>query len=431
MSLEKIKKRVQCERGIALVIVLTAVMALMIIVVEFAYTTRVNYSMAQNLRDRLQAEYLARSALQISLLVIKFQRQIDSVQSRVGQNVTLFGSGPLYQQIPIDSLLLRAANAQGNSDLQLNSEEQKDLTDFLNFSGDFYAKIEDEQGKININALASNQAQTNQASGQGNPNSNPTPTPPQQGDGQGQNAPLTVGQLTFEQILALIESDEYDDLFDDIINRETLIYNIMDWADEDRRRNGFEGGLEDNLYINHEPPYKAKNAKFDSIEEIAFVDGVNQGFLDKFQSSLTVYGKSNQLNINTASRTLLKGFIRKLINSRNDEEIEEIVDWIEEFRNFKNKEDFLGGLLTNFGYETADLDDALLDTLIFQSSFFSITATGTVGGSISEPDSRPITATIRAVVTEASSGNSSSAQRGRSKQAGYPGGLKFLYWRMQ
>lgn len=421
MNTFKLKKRLQSEKGIALVIVLMAVLALMIIIVEFAYTTRVHYSMAQNLRDRLQAEYLARSALQISLLVLKFQKQIDSVQERIGSNVTLFGAGPLYQQIPIDSILLRAALGGGEGgEISLSNEEQKDMTDFLSFSGDFFARIEDEQGKINVNALASTLEQGAQGGegAQGSPT--PTPTP------AGEEEKVTVSQVTYDQMLALVDSKDYDSLFKGDYTREEVIYNIMDWVDEDKRRSGFEGGQEDNLYINKEPPYRSKNAKFDSIEEIALVEGVDQEFLNTFQSSLTVYGNTNQININTATRILLYGIVGKLIGSKNEEEILEIVDWIDEFRNFKDQAEFLEGLQTGFGFETADLDEVLLGTLVFESTYFSITANGTVGDSVMLPGARPITATIQVIVTE---NTSSSNPSSRSKP--FPGGMNFLYWRIQ
>ena len=65
------------QRGVALILVLTTLAILTSIGVEFSFSTRVNLKLAENLRDELRAFYLARSAVNLSRLLLHFQKQLD------------------------------------------------------------------------------------------------------------------------------------------------------------------------------------------------------------------------------------------------------------------------------------------------------------------------------------------------------------------
>ncbi|MFH1747568.1 MAG: hypothetical protein ABIG44_11045 [Planctomycetota bacterium] len=67
-------------------------------------------------------------------------------------------------------------------------------------------------------------------------------------------------------------------LFDlQVENTEELINALLDWRDEDDETR--DGGAESEYYNTLEPPYNAKNAPFDSVEELMLVKGFNAAVL--------------------------------------------------------------------------------------------------------------------------------------------------------
>src|SRR6185369_10990784 len=76
------------QRGVALILVLTTVAILASIGVDFSYSSRVSLKLAENLRDETRAEYLARSAINLSRLLLHFQKQVDQLG---GQAASLLG----------------------------------------------------------------------------------------------------------------------------------------------------------------------------------------------------------------------------------------------------------------------------------------------------------------------------------------------------
>ncbi len=90
---------------------------------------------------------------------------------------------------------------------------------------------------------------------------------------------------------------------------DTIVDSIMDWKDPDDLHRLH--GAESDYYLSLQNPYKAKNARFDSLEELLLVKGVTpdilygtperKGLIDL----LTVYTKKNRININVAPREVL------------------------------------------------------------------------------------------------------------------------------
>ena len=70
------------ERGVALLMVVTAIALLTAVAVEFSYhaaASRRDWPPTRA-RDELRAYYLARSAVNIGRLVLHFQKQVDGIQ---------------------------------------------------------------------------------------------------------------------------------------------------------------------------------------------------------------------------------------------------------------------------------------------------------------------------------------------------------------
>jgi len=91
---------------------------------------------------------------------------------------------------------------------------------------------------------------------------------------------------------------------------------IIDWYDKDDTHGG-DGAENANHYDLLEPPYKCKNAPFDSVEELLLVKDITRDIFNKVKSMITVYGE--KVNVNTASPEVLK------VLGLQDEVVESII----------------------------------------------------------------------------------------------------------
>jgi len=82
-------------------------------------------------------------------------------------------------------------------------------------------------------------------------------------------------------------------------------------------------GLDDGYYEALPAPYECKHQKFSTIEELMLVKGMDQKLFDKIKDSITVYGSTSKLNINTVSDRIMRACglqevtVELLINYRN------------------------------------------------------------------------------------------------------------------
>jgi general secretion pathway protein K len=322
--MRKSRKHSRSSRGVALVLVLTTVAILTSIGVDFSYSSRVSLKLAENLRDETRAFYLAQSAINLTRLLLHFQKQVDQLGGQLTQGIQqLMGTNRpaqpqaqpqartaiataaaptsslgirLWELVPIDSnafSALLAGNIAGMDKAPPAGETQPLLPagdrpamkhSFGGFEGGFSAKTVDENSRINVVGL----------------------------DGLG-GAPLA----TLIQLRAMMSDPKYDFIFDeedanrDRVRRDDVILALKDWIDLDETgsaidptntANPFVNGFSDEnaAYSRYQPRYLAKNAHFDSLEELYLVRGVNDRFMAAFGDRLTVWPDINaKLNINT------------------------------------------------------------------------------------------------------------------------------------
>jgi general secretion pathway protein K len=311
---------------VALVLVLTTVAILTSIGVDFSYSSRVSLKLAENLRDETRALYLAQSAINLSRLLLHFQKQVDQLGGQLTQGIQqLMGTSRppppqpqqpparaatattpatpssnlgirLWELVPIDSnafSALLAGNIAGMDKAPQRGETQPLLPpgdrpalqhSFGSFEGTFNARTVDENSRINVIGL----------------------------DGLG-GAPLA----SLIQLRAMMSDPKYDFIFDeedanrDRVRRDDVILAMKDWIDLDETgsaidptntANPFVNGFSDEnaAYSRYQPRYVAKNARFDSLEELYLVRGVNDRFMAAFGDRLTIWPDINsKLNINT------------------------------------------------------------------------------------------------------------------------------------
>ena len=98
---------------------------------------------------------------------------------------------------------------------------------------------------------------------------------------------------------------------------------VVDWMDSDSDPR--YGGAETLYYSGLKPPYRAKNAKFDSVDELSLVKGFEPKVMARIREHVTVWS-SGKLNINTATPMALmalddaitEGMVQELILTRKE-----------------------------------------------------------------------------------------------------------------
>ncbi len=299
------------RRGAALLIAITSIAILTAVAVDLAYNTRVSLQMAANARDELRATYLAKSGVAMSRLVLHFQQRLDqatgasnpapanaAAQAATGLSMRL--ALRLWELVPVDSSMA-ALFLGGGADSDAAGVRPAALTagtggrgaapaaeeavrrTFGDVDGSFHATVEDEERKVNVRQFT------------------------------GFNYQQFAQGMRLAQ---LVRDPRWDFLFDEDdvngfrVGRKELFGALKDWEDEDETGDVFTGnplkpfengfGDENALYDRLADRYKAKNAPFDSLDELFMVAGVTDAFMAAFGDKLTIYpDTSATINVNT------------------------------------------------------------------------------------------------------------------------------------
>ena len=358
------------NRGIALIMVITAIAIFTAVVVDFTYSSRVELDLAANARDEVRAYFLAKSSVNLSRLVIHFQRELDKSPlassnplgalcgalggAGGGLGSLLGGAGgssgalagipglsgglniQLYKLIPVDSGMIQlflggagsSAGAMGDDDF-FNDDKKKDAKPSGSSSetspvfgadglpggkgkvksfGDFQGSYHAE---IDDEESKLNVARLNIPSGR-------------------------IQQVAIMQSLLMFGDKRYEWLYDDEdangvrTTAKDIIINMKDFIDSnqvastmnpDDQVNPFVDGFSDETqpYSRYKPTYKPKNAPFDSLDELYRVDGVSDRFMAAFRDRLTVYPDINRaINVNTDDPFMMLMNIYLAANNPND-----------------------------------------------------------------------------------------------------------------
>lgn len=132
-------------------------------------------------------------------------------------------------------------------------------------------------------------------------------------DIQDESGKINLNTVSEQQLHALVEAIGIGKEDGDII-----VDSILDWRDADKMHR--LNGAEDDYYETLNPPYKAKNGRFDTVEELLLVRGItstyfygypertsNGSVVYKYGLSrcFTVYSTRNQINVNFAPLPVL------------------------------------------------------------------------------------------------------------------------------
>lgn len=294
------RRRRRDERGVALVMVLGAIVVLTVFLTEVQEDSSSALAAAIAERDTLRAEYHARSAINLSRLLIGTE---PTVRKAITPLFMMMKRKP--PQIPVwefsDQLLGLFNDAGGRSAFQSLAQVDPSTGENLGLGADgrFEVVIVDEDSKVNVNVAA-------------------------RGDIISQTRLMNqlVGLMAPPQYSPLFENPDADDQVSD---RQTICSAIIDWADSDEEMNPCDptaqgpsaAGVEDNFYQLIGLPYLRKNAAYDSLEELRLVRGIGDDFWATFvepnpndprKRVLTVWGQG-KINVNTANPLTLLALI--------------------------------------------------------------------------------------------------------------------------
>jgi general secretion pathway protein K len=275
------------QRGVALVAVMIAIAIVLVIGNEFGTSTNVDLMAAANYRDQMRAQFLARSAVNLSELVIRIQQRLDNVQQLrdMGIRITDFA----------DQVLLAFCGSpeQVQAMVGFSSSDVKGLGVDIGTCGIVDRQITTDDDKINLNCA--------------------------NGAVDGSQEDLIKSMLD-----ALVYFPAYDPVFEEADaegyrrDRATQVTAILDYIDTNSQRVHEMGTTEDYGYENLKDPYKPKNNYLDTLGELRLVRGVDDRFWTLFGSAFTVYG-SCKVNLSSVSNTqLIAAILLLAAKNKND-----------------------------------------------------------------------------------------------------------------
>ena len=282
------------QQGVALVVVMTVIAILTIYLTEMLQTNATAFHVAVSQRDKVKAEYLAKSGLNLTRLLIAREPEIRKVVAPMYR--MLVGRPPPQLNVWdfADTLLAPFVSPSQAQALNTGIDfgQMEGLTET---GGEIEVIAVPENSKINVsNALflSGDRAKLSLAL---------------------QLFALTGGGQLESPYDAMFEQPDADGQFS---TRLDIVSAIIDWWDFDEQRTVFDpgagtvasAGSEDDIYTQFKDPYLVKNAPFDSLQELRMVRGVGDDFwanfveedpMDPRTRHVTIYG-SGAVNPNQA-----------------------------------------------------------------------------------------------------------------------------------
>jgi type II secretory pathway component PulK len=280
----------QKNRGIALLLAMMTIMIMISLVSDMLISRTVNGEMAMTIRDRIKAEYAAKSGANMGLFFASiswawslFQAQPNSPLGKQplldddSSPWNLVNSFPPFGKTLVDMVKTAKNSAsigQDSKDMfNLGSLFSEKLVEKMQlFEDSFSVKVSDESRKINVNACYDKHCKN-----------------------------------TIQQLTALFSCPAEKQFLDSqSITAEQLAYRIKDFINRSEAGSPESGYPDKNTpYEKMTPPYKAKGLPFDTIDELKMVDGWNDALHKVFADYLTVYpfpidnNFQPKININT------------------------------------------------------------------------------------------------------------------------------------
>ncbi|TFH31882.1 MAG: hypothetical protein E4H00_02620 [Myxococcales bacterium] len=302
------RRSTRSEEGVALIMAITTVAILAVMLADMHETTGTAFAVATSQRDALQAEYMAKSATNLTRLLIAKEPAIRAFVNPLYRAAT----GRPAPQLPVWNFVNEILSPFCTPENQRGTLMQLgidfgDTVGFDGLPGECHVVAVSENGKLNVNDplfLDGERARNAVAT---------------------QLFALTGGQLPQSPYDALFATpDETGTL----TTRIDLITAVIDWWDNDIQRTDYDPGAgvtrtggtgaeDDTVYQLHGDSYRNKNAPLDSLQELRLVRGFTDDFWATFVEPIpndpasrimTIYA-SGLVNINEAGPRVLLGRI--------------------------------------------------------------------------------------------------------------------------
>lgn len=304
-------KKLKNESGVALMIVLAAVTLLTAVSTDFVYKTNISYHLAVNQKERMQAYFLAESAIKLMELEIKLEKELRSQAAAAGAAATGDFSAPLCQQFPLSTSLIRsmfmgqptpeaaaAGEEEGERAAFIGAMQVETAEEFLDFEGDFEGTCADESAKFNLNIFAGKNPKQEVLSGF---------------NSYDQAKQLLIGLLANPAYKMLFPEDSPEKIGE-------IARNVADWVDIDDAINepgGATTGSENSQYPPGITEYGVKSGKFLTLDEMHKVAGVKDDWFLPIKDRFTIYGDT-KLNVCLAPDEMVAALIVQYANSKTD-----------------------------------------------------------------------------------------------------------------
>ncbi len=323
MMIQKTKSEIQkilkSERGIALMMIMTAIIILMAIYGEFTFDSKISRLKATNILDRSQAKLLAESGVQLAMARLKLYKEAfnyveNNPQAKAavpGQLINQLWEVPFIFPIPVGE----GANATVK-------ETVKKFTDENLLEGEMKVTIQNISNRLNLNLLRVDVTKfdpnnTEAADDANNSQLNMSDT--------AISSDVSIDQSLFFLLKKQVEDKkEKDEAFEDRysnLNYQELVTNLKFYMSD------FQSMNQDPLAADAERdfekvPLTPKYGPLGSASELYSVPGWNDELIELIQNEFSVY-PTTQIDFNKVTSNMLK----VLIPSMTDEQITDFFEY--------------------------------------------------------------------------------------------------------
>ena len=281
------------DRGIVLAIVLVLIFALVTAVYAFQRRAIVDATIGRNRMDAMEADALARGGLRIAEALLMVVRA-KYLGGEAGGNDEDRDAPPGLAALAGGGTGGVDALWQGIGRTPIRFEDERSLR----------IEIEDEGIKLNLNALVPPLGLPEVGGDEDEREAAGSDADREDDDGQSNASEEAVEYLTevLDYIVDGMDRAEDSAAYDS----EAIAENLLDFIDGDTT--AVNGRNEDEYYRRQDPPYRAWNRPYVSVDQIGLVEGVDPPLLEALRRYVTVHpiASTSGINLNRAEPWVLK-----------------------------------------------------------------------------------------------------------------------------